>query len=40
MLLTVSRWQGIFYIVFITPENQYSQLQPAFGRMARSMRFQ
>lgn len=40
MLLTVRRPQGIFYMVFIAPERQYSQLQPAFDRMARSIRFQ
>ena len=40
MLLTVSRPQGIFYMVFIAPEKQFSQLQPAFERMVRSIRFQ
>ena len=40
MLLTVARPQGIFYMVFVAPEKHYDRLQPAFDRMARSIRFQ
>lgn len=39
LLLTVSRPQGLFYMIFIAPENQYNKLQPAFERMANSIRF-
>ncbi len=39
MLLTVARPQGVFYMLFIAPENQYDRLQPAFDRMAQSIRF-
>jgi len=39
MLLTVARPQGLFYMLFIAPENQYNSLQPAFERMANSIRF-
>ena len=39
LLLTVARPQGVFYMVFIAPENQYDRLQPTFERMARSIRF-
>jgi len=39
MLLAVARPQGIFYMIFIAPENQYNRLQPTFERMAQSIRF-
>lgn len=39
LLLTVARPQGLFYMIFIAPENQYNKLQPAFERMANSIRF-
>ncbi|MDA1312807.1 MAG: M48 family metallopeptidase [Acidobacteria bacterium] len=39
MLLTVSRPQGVFYMLFIAPENQYGRLQSTFDRMAGSIRF-
>ena len=39
LLLTVARPQGLFYMIFIAPENQYDRLQPAFERMANSIRF-
>jgi hypothetical protein len=39
LLLTVAHPQGLFYMIFIAPENQYNNLQPAFERMANSIRF-
>ncbi len=39
ILLTVQRPDGLFYMVFIGPEQGFAQLQPAFERMAQSIRF-
>ncbi len=38
-LLTVLRPEGLFYLVFVAPENQFSQLQSTFDRMVASLRF-
>ena len=39
VLLSVARPDGIFYMVFVGPEQGFSQLQPAFERMAGSIQF-
>jgi len=39
LLLTVLRPEGIFYIVFIVPEQVHAQNQNVFDRMAQSLRF-
>ena len=39
VLLTVARPEGIFYMVFVGPEQGFSQLEPAFEEMLRSIRF-
>jgi beta-barrel assembly-enhancing protease len=39
MLVTVDRPQGILYLVFIAPEQDYRQLQGTFEQMLRSVRF-
>jgi hypothetical protein len=39
VLLTVSRPQGVFYMVFIAPDQNFDQFQPAFQRMVDSIRF-
>ncbi len=39
VLLTVARPEGLFYMVFIAPENQFGQLQGDFDEMLRSIRF-
>jgi hypothetical protein len=39
LLVTVQRPDGIFYIVFIAPENEYRQAQPVYENMLRSVRF-
>jgi hypothetical protein len=38
-LLTVSRPEGLFYMVFIAPENEFNRLQSVFDQMIRSIRF-
>ncbi len=40
LLLTTMRPQGLFYMVFVAPENQYDRLQPTFEQMVNSIRFQ
>lgn len=39
VLLTVQRPDGLFYMVFVGPEQGFNQLQPAFERMAQSIQF-
>ena len=39
ILLTVQRPDGLFYMVFVGPEQGFAQLQPAFERMAQSIQF-
>jgi hypothetical protein len=39
MLVTMDRPQGVLYMVFIAPENDYRQLQGTFEQMLRSVRF-
>jgi Zn-dependent protease with chaperone function len=39
LLITVSRPEGIFYMVLIAPQRAYPQLQGAFDQMVRSVRF-
>ena len=39
ILLTVQRPDGLFYMVFVGPEQAFGQLQPAFERMAQSIQF-
>jgi len=38
-LLTVLRPSGLFYLVFVAPERNYSQLQDTFQKMTDSLRF-
>lgn len=38
-LLTVARPEGLFYMVFIAPERQFTNLQNALTQMIRSIRF-
>lgn len=38
-LLTVSRPEGLFYLVFITPQRSYQGLEPTFQKMMKSLRF-
>jgi hypothetical protein len=38
-LLTVGRPEGLFYMIFIAPSQNYSQLQSAFEQMLGSIRF-
>ncbi len=38
-LVTVSRPDGLFYIIFIAPQSEVSQAKPAFDRMLGSVRF-
>ena len=38
-LLTVARPEGLFYMVFIAPERQFTNLQDALTQMIRSIRF-
>ncbi|MCP5117094.1 MAG: hypothetical protein GY953_40230, partial [bacterium] len=40
VLLTMARPEGLFYMVFVGPEQGFSQLEPAFERMLASIRFQ
>ena len=39
LLLTVSRPQGLFYMIFIAPEADFRNLQGTFDEMMRSIRF-
>ena len=39
MLLTVTRPQGLFYLVFIAPQGDFRNLQGTFDEMVRSLRF-
>ena len=39
MLLTLARPEGLFYVVFIAPETEWSATQPAFDRVVSSLRF-
>lgn len=38
-LVTIDHRQGVLYVVFIAPENDYRQVQGTFQQMLRSMRF-
>ena len=38
-LLTVATPQGLFYMVFIAPQNQFGRLQGTFEEMVESIRF-
>ena len=38
-LLTVMRPEGLFYMVFIAPQRNFSSLQGAFEQMLNSIRF-
>ncbi len=38
-VLTVARPEGLFYMVFIAPERQFSSLEGAFNQMINSLRF-
>jgi Zn-dependent protease with chaperone function len=40
ILVTAARPEGVFYVVLIAPERNWSELQPVFGRMLDSIRFQ
>jgi hypothetical protein len=35
----VQRPEGLFYMVFIAPQQEFSQLQAVFDRMVQSIRF-
>jgi hypothetical protein len=37
LLLTLPHPQGMLYMVFIAPQKEYAQHQPAFDRMLRSL---
>ncbi len=39
LLLTVQRPEGIFYMVFVAPDQNFNQLQGAFNEMVQSIRF-
>ena len=39
VLLTVDRPQGVFYMMFIAPQSEYSGLRETFDEMIRSIRF-
>ena len=39
MLVTAERPEGLFYMIFIGPENDFRQLQPVYEQMLRSVRF-
>jgi hypothetical protein len=39
VLLTVARPEGLFYMVFIAPEQGWRQIEPAFNHMVQSIRF-
>jgi Zn-dependent protease with chaperone function len=38
-LVTVATSKGLFYLVFVTPQKQATQVQDAFNRLTRSLRF-
>jgi hypothetical protein len=39
VLLTVARPEGLFYMVFVAPRGDFSQLEGAFQKMLDSIRF-
>jgi hypothetical protein len=39
MLVTVERPEGLFYMIFIGPENNFRELQPVYEQMLQSVRF-
>jgi peptidase M48-like protein len=39
MLLTVARPEGLFYMIFVTPEKEFRNYQKTFDDMVRSLRF-
>lgn len=39
MLVTVARPQGLYYLVFIAPENEFEQVQKTYEQMLQSVRF-
>ncbi len=39
-VLTVSRPQGLFYVILISPESDYTSLRPTFVQIENSIRFQ
>jgi beta-barrel assembly-enhancing protease len=39
MLVTAERPEGLFYMIFIGPENDFRQLQPVYEQMLKSVRF-
>jgi hypothetical protein len=39
MLVTVERPEGLFYMIFIGPENDFRQLQPVYEQMLHSVQF-
>lgn len=39
MLVTVARPEGLFYMVFIAPESEWSRSQASFDEVVRSLRF-
>ena len=40
VVLTVPRSNGLFYMVFVGPEQNFQQLEPTFSRIVESLRFQ
>ena len=38
-LVTVARPQGLWYMVFISPQSESRDIQPVFDQMLRSVRF-
>jgi hypothetical protein len=38
-LVTVARPQGLWYLVFISPQSEARDIQPVFDQMLRSVRF-
>jgi hypothetical protein len=40
VVLTVPRPNGLFYMVFVGPEQNFQQLEPTFSRIVESLRFQ
>jgi beta-barrel assembly-enhancing protease len=39
MLVTINRQEGLMYMIFIAPQQEFSRLQPVFEQMLRSVRF-
>lgn len=39
MLVTAQRPEGLFYMIFIGPENDFKQLQPIYEQMLKSVKF-